>query len=75
MSTEHLQVRNLGWECPKCGRCYAPHVDRCDVCVTYTIYGNANYSIMLRQCGGCGRLYGGGNHVCEAGTAGTAGAP
>ena len=21
-----------GWECPKCGRCYAPHVSACDWC-------------------------------------------
>ncbi len=22
----------MGWECPKCGRCYAPHVSQCVVC-------------------------------------------
>jgi hypothetical protein len=22
-----------GWECPKCGGCFAPHVDRCPDCV------------------------------------------
>lgn len=21
-----------GWECPKCGKCYAPHVDECKQC-------------------------------------------
>ena len=23
---------NLGWECPKCGNCYAPTVERCTSC-------------------------------------------
>ena len=29
---------NLGWECPKCGGCYAPHVSKCSACPvnTYT---------------------------------------
>ena len=26
------QVPNRGWECPKCGRCYAPWVPDCEVC-------------------------------------------
>ena len=21
-----------GWECPRCGRCYAPHVEKCPKC-------------------------------------------
>lgn len=23
---------NKGWECPKCGKVYAPHVDECKAC-------------------------------------------
>lgn len=22
----------IGWECPKCGRCYAPFVQACNIC-------------------------------------------
>ena len=21
-----------GWECPRCGRCYAPHIEKCSEC-------------------------------------------
>lgn len=24
--------RNLGWECPKCGRCYSPYTAMCGTC-------------------------------------------
>src|SRR3972149_3745964 len=27
-----IAVMNQGWECPKCGSCYAPHVDECKKC-------------------------------------------
>ena len=23
---------NMGWECPKCGRCYSPHKTECSHC-------------------------------------------
>lgn len=25
-------MTNLGWQCPKCNRVYAPHVDECKHC-------------------------------------------
>lgn len=24
---------NMGWECPKCGRCYSPKVEACTNCI------------------------------------------
>jgi hypothetical protein len=32
------EVRQIpqGWECPKCGRVYAPHVDMCQFCGDYS---------------------------------------
>jgi hypothetical protein len=29
-------MSNQGWECPKCGRVYAPHVDQCSACAPET---------------------------------------
>ena len=30
----HTQVpsTNLGWKCPGCGSCYAPHIQKCYTC-------------------------------------------
>lgn len=28
---------NFGWECPKCGRCYAPHIIQCSWCGPNTV--------------------------------------
>ena len=25
-------MTTVGWECPRCHRCYAPHVDECKAC-------------------------------------------
>lgn len=30
------QQKNLGWECPKCGRCYSPYKTECSYCSTST---------------------------------------
>ena len=30
MPSQHAY--NYGWVCPKCGRCFAPHVDNCPYC-------------------------------------------
>jgi hypothetical protein len=26
------QVLRIGWKCPGCGKCYAPHIDQCNKC-------------------------------------------
>jgi uncharacterized OB-fold protein len=26
------QKTNMGWECPKCGRCYSPFTEKCSHC-------------------------------------------
>lgn len=31
----------LGWQCPRCGQCYAPFVSRCEVCVPRTVSSNS----------------------------------
>lgn len=31
--TRKFADQNVGWECPKCGACFAPHVTRCENCV------------------------------------------
>lgn len=28
---------NMGWECPKCGGCFAPHIIKCTECVSSTV--------------------------------------
>jgi hypothetical protein len=44
-----------GWECPKCGRCFAPHVDQCVACgiVTHTspTPGTTTYHPVCSKCG------------------------
>lgn len=32
MSTVPVQTTNMGWKCPGCGSCYAPHVQKCYNC-------------------------------------------
>lgn len=34
-------VKNLGWECPKCGRVYAPFIGECNNCNQVKIYTNS----------------------------------
>jgi hypothetical protein len=34
---------NMGWECPKCGRCFGPHVNECFYCVPATDYANVPF--------------------------------
>jgi hypothetical protein len=42
-----------GWQCPRCGVCYAPFVERCGLCMPQTVAaGNANASY---TCSGCGK--------------------
>ncbi len=31
-TTGHTNIQNKGWECPKCGRVYAPCVTECRSC-------------------------------------------
>lgn len=35
-----IQPVQLGWQCPRCGQCYAPFVSRCEVCVPRTVSSN-----------------------------------
>lgn len=30
----------LGWECPRCHTCYAPHIERCGNCLPQTWASN-----------------------------------
>lgn len=32
MKSQGVYMNNKGWECPKCSKCYAPHVDECKNC-------------------------------------------
>ena len=35
----------VGWECPKCGRCYAPWLAQCASCVPQNTFTSGNISI------------------------------
>lgn len=47
----------IGWECPKCGRCYSPYTAQCVVCGQYT--SSAGMLTVLPQgelsCPACGQ--------------------
>lgn len=32
-NTFYYPIPQPGWECPKCGRVYAPHVNMCWICI------------------------------------------
>jgi hypothetical protein len=50
-----MEQTNMGWECPKCGRCYSPHKTECSHCPEIVQQSNDtlntvyNYSLAEHQ--------------------------
>ena len=42
-------MNDKGWECPKCGRVYAPWVSQCSNCVPKTADASAIAEILSRE--------------------------
>lgn len=41
---------NMGWECPKCGRCYSPFTAQCVVCPNNLTLGGCSLTTSVVQC-------------------------
>lgn len=62
-----------GWECPKCGRCYAPAVTECMACAPAAEASGTGSPWVLRwnTCPTCGALVGANElHICSRGVSG-----
>ena len=46
-----VQSGTIGWECPKCGRCYSPIVPLCHHCPTMPLFPYADYVHPSCTCG------------------------
>ena len=38
-----------GWECPRCGQCYAPHISQCYTCGPRTFTSSGTVPACLHQ--------------------------